>query len=188
MRHWPSFLATALFALVGGCAQNLADFQPSAAGGQCIASDHGVEFRTYFPDHKRYVFISVIAVSGLTPSLYVIADKNFRGDQAGKAETSWWLDRSQPFGFSTDKVDVSWEDEGHLSQALHSVAASDGRFLGQPITDPNRYAFQTEFRLSGFSGDSFDVKLPSVSFDGVTVSPPPVHFVRQGDDAAAVKC
>lgn len=188
MGLWRGVLSTAVSALVAGCAQNLADFQPAATGGQCIASDHGVEFRAYLPDHKRYVFVSVIAVAGLTPSLYVIADKNFRGDQADKAETSWWLDRSQPFGFSADKVDVTWEDDGHLSQALHSVAASDGRFLGQPITDPNRNAFQTEFRLTGFSGDSFDVKLPAVTFDGVTVSPPPVHFTRQSDDTAAVKC
>jgi hypothetical protein len=192
MRNLHRYVALATGLLLAGCAQHSVDFQTANSGGLCIASHRGVEFRTYLPDKKRYVFASVTAIQGYRPTVYVIADKNFDPDPGTKTAdrviTSWWLDRSRPFLFSADKVDVRWDDDGQASEALNGAMPHGKQFEDLPTGDPNRYAFQLQFPLSGFSGDSFDVTLPAVTVDGTTVTPPPVHFTRIDSDEPPPKC
>jgi hypothetical protein len=184
-RHLLAVVAAAL--LFGGCTPDITYFQPSATSGglgQCDAVNHGIDFRAYLPDKRRYVFVSVIALSGTRPSVAIVVDKNYDGDRhikslADKKQLAdWWIDRSRPFLFSTDRIDVTWEDGGRTSQIIPGLVARSGHFEGTGNDNVNSYAFYIEVPLPGFDADEFDVAVPAVSFDGVTVTPPLVHFTR----------
>jgi len=176
------------------------------ASTRCVAVKDGVEYRAYLPDGRRYVYVAVKALSGIYPSVFVMIDKNY--DVSGTAPVkddpyaAWWIDRSKPMSFSTDKVKVRWKDETGWSAVTSWVSDPDWIEVAQPIrglepdgksfkgtgsTDTNTYAFQTRVDMQGFRGDTFDVAIPSVTLDGVTVSPPIVQFER-GDDAVSAHC
>lgn len=177
-----------------------------AAPPRCEMIDGGVEYRAYLADQKRYVYVSVRTLSGYTPSVIVVADKNY---EAGKAKitagdplVNWWLDRSRPMRFSTNQVVVHWKNTGTLNTVASWIITPDTNEVKQPIrglepdgtgfsgmgsVDTNAFAFQTRLEMPDFNSDSFDVSVPEVSFDGVTVTPPVIHFTRD-DGVISVKC
>ena len=178
----------------------------AAPSTQCVALNDGVEYRAFLPDKRRFVYIAVKVLPGVFPSVFVIIDKNYVSAN-GKINTAdpvyqWWIDRSKPMAFSADKVRIRWQEGGtwtyvtnwfetpaptEFSQQFRGLDAVNGHFEGTGSADTNTFTFQTRIEMSGFSGDMFEVKLPDVSFDGVTVTPPIVHFDRDGKNAIA-KC
>ncbi len=176
------------------------------SGTRCVAIDHGVEYRAYLPDGKRYVYVDVRVLSGIEPSVFVIIDKNYDSNDTVPVKNdpyaAWWIDRSHPMGFSTDRIKVRWPDDstwqtvtGWLSgpdwqktvQTIPGLEAAGKGFIGTGSNNANTYAFQTRIDMPGFNSDEFDVTLPAVTFDGVTVAPPMVHFQRT-DDSLSAKC
>jgi hypothetical protein len=174
---------------------------------RCETTQSGVEYRAFLPDGKRYVYVTAKALSGVFPSIFVMVDKNYieAGQRPAKDDpyTAWWTDRSKPMTFSTDKVRIRWKDSGtihaltswlsepdwvEISQPIRGLGADGNRFTGAGSSDINTFAFQTRMEMPGFSGDEFDVILPSVSYDGATVTPPVVHFQREDRTTAIAKC
>jgi hypothetical protein len=176
---------------------------PAPSFSRCEIVKGGVEYRSFLPDQRRFLFVQVKMLPGVFPSIFIIVDKNFTGKPV-KEEPAlpWWLDRSQPFVFSDNRVKIAWSGESTLgfitglfssidkkgvTQTLLGLEPKDGHFEGQGNNDNNAYAFQTRVEMPGFSGDEFDVTFPAVSYDGVTVAPPRIHFDRSDRDAP-VKC
>jgi hypothetical protein len=174
---------------------------------RCEAVVSGIEYRAFLPDQKRYIYVAVKVLPGFHPSVFVMIDKNYDAKISKVASADplnvWWLDRSKPMFFSTDKVKVRWTDRSAWSavtswmvtpnstdavQAIRGIDPDGARFSGLGSTDSNSYAFQTRIELPGFSGDSFEVTVPSVSFDGVTLTPPVVKFERGDGNNFDVKC
>lgn len=193
-----AFLLSAL--AVGGTAVH------SQEVPRCVAVMHGVEYRSYLPDTKRYIYVSVKVLSGSQPSVFVVVDKNY--DTAGRVPVkndpynAWWIDRSHPMLFSTDRIKARWPDDGtwqtmtgwlsapdwvETTHLIPGLQQSGPSFVGTGSNDSNTYAFQMRVEMRGFDGDEFDVTLPAVTFDGVTIAPPVVHFQRS-DDAYSAKC
>jgi len=195
--HWPRLpqrclsaaaLAAALFA------------QARADTPRCEALPGGVEYRAFLPDQNRYLYIAVKALPGVFPSLFVIVDKNYLA--GGDKANAWWLDRSRPMLFSTDTVRISWKKTGtwtsmtswlrepetlSLEQPMRGLVKTADGFAGTGTHDNNAFAFQIRMEMEGFEGDGFDVALPAVRYDGVTLTPPKVHFSRDGT-ALTAKC
>ncbi len=173
---------------------------------RCTAVKNGVEYRAYLPDAKRYIYVSVKALSGVNPSVFVMIDKSYESAAAKPVKddpyAAWWIDRSKPMRFSTDLVKVRWQDEGgwravtgwlsgpnwiEVDQPIRGLEPDGKNFTGAGAADTNTYAFQTRVEMPDFRGDAFDVTLPSVTFEGVTVSPPAVHFERT-DGVVSANC
>ncbi len=201
---WEKASGAVLFLIAAAISGQAAE-PPSAP--RCEALPNGVEYRTYLPDAKRYLYVSVKAMTGVYPSIFVMVDKNYEtsGAATGKNSpyTAWWLDRSKPMSFSADKIRIRWKDEGtfhvitqfvsdpdwaEIAQPIRGLEPDGTRFKGAGTSDTNSYAFQTRLEMQGFTGDSFEVILPSVTFDGVTVTPPVVTFERQDRTTVAAKC
>lgn len=193
----------AILSCAAFCAQGLAE--TPATPTVCTALPDGVEYRAFLPDKKRFVYLAVKVLPGVFPSVFVIADKNYLGTSkiaANDPLNRWWIDRTRTMLFSTDTVRIRWQKSGTLtyminwfedpppeefSQKIRGLEPAGGKFAGTGSTDTNTFAFQTRIEMNGFSGDMFEVKLPDLSYDGVTVSPPVVHFDRDGKNATA-KC
>ncbi len=190
----------------GGLALAGALFLSAAAladATRCEALPDGVEYRAFLPDQNRYVYVDIKIQPGVFPSLFVIVDKNYlTGAGAKDPANLWWLDRARPMLFSSDKVKISWEresgiyavagwfvdpDPNAVEQTIRGLTKAPGGFSGTGSGDTNSFAFQTRLEMPGFTGDAFDVTLPSVSLDGATVSPPVSHFRRDGN-AITTKC
>ena len=170
---------------------------------RCEALSDGVEYRAFLADENRYVYVDVKIQPGTFPSIFVIADKNYLASAGPHdAANKWWLDRSRPMLFSVDKVKVSWERAGGISavsgwfvepdpteivQPIRGLKKVPGGYAGNGSHDTNSFAFQTRLEMPGFTGDAFDVTLPSVSYDGATVAPPVVHVLRDGK-TSTTKC
>lgn len=173
---------------------------------RCEASGNGVEYRTYLPDGQRFVFISVRVLKGIHPSVFVFFDKNFEGkaNLLNKSDplVSWWLDRSRPMEFSADKIRIGWREHGvwhwmtslvssdneeGLAQAIRGLSPVGDHFEGMGSNDNNTFAFQSRIEMQDFDGDEFSVFVPAVSYDGVTVAVPEVHFTET-DETPVVKC
>lgn len=180
---------------------------PAAQFSRCEAAGSGIEYRSYLPDQRRYVFISVKVLKGIHPSVFVLIDKNFDGkvaDLSNKADpiVAWWLDRSRPFSFSADKIKIGWREggvwhwvtslagpdgEAGLAQPIRGLAPTGDHFEGFGSNDNNTFAFQSRLELADFDGDQFSVFVPAVSYDGVRVTPPEIQFTET-DGTPAVKC
>lgn len=180
--------------------------QPSLAETKCVVLPDGVEYRTFLPDNTRFVYVDVKVLPGVFPSIFVIIDKNFDTPGA-KFEASgplnqWWIDRSRPMTFSTNRVRIRWEEHHtfdfvidwftdnspqEFAQTIRGVEKAGDHFEGSGATDTNSFAFQSRIEMSGFTGDYFEVMVPTVSYEGVTVTPPIVHFERQ-DKIIVAKC
>jgi len=169
---------------------------------RCEPLHDGIEYRAFLADQNRYVYLDVKIQPGVFPSVFVIADKNYLSGGPSDSANSWWLDRTKPMLFSNDKVKVSWEREGGLNlvggwfgepdpnaveQPIRGLTKGPSGFAGTGSHDTNSFAFQTRLEMPGFTGDAFDITLPSVAIDGVTVSPPVVHVLRDGK-AITTKC
>jgi hypothetical protein len=183
------------------------DAAPTAGYSRCEVIGSGVEYRSYLPDQRRYVFVSVKVLKGARPSVFVLVDKNFDGKVANLSNNAdpilrWWLDRSRPMTFSTDAIKVGWRDhsgwrwitslvgsdnEASMAQSIRGLTPVAGHFEGTGSSDNNTFAFQSRIELADFDGDEFSVFVPAVSFDGVSVSPPVVHFTET-DETPIVKC
>lgn len=174
---------------------------------RCEVAQNGVEYRAFLPDGKRYVYVTAKALTGIYPSIFVMMDKNYteNGPRPAKDDpyTAWWIDRSKPMTFSTDKIRIRWKDSGtfhaltgwltepdwvEVSQPIRGLDPDGSGFKGLGSSDTNTFAFQTRMEMPGFTGDEFEVILPSVSFDGATVTPPVVHFQREDQTTASAKC
>lgn len=174
---------------------------PAAAAQppRCEALANGVEYRAYLPDQKRYLFVSVKALPGYVPSVFVIIDKNYDAPPsdivADDPLNRWWIDRSKPMTFSSDKVEIRWPDHSTwtamtgwisspdieaMTQTIRGLTAEAGKFVGTGVADTNTFAFQSRVELSDTSIGAFDVIVPTVSYEGITLTPPPVHFERDG--------
>ena len=180
---------------------------PVLPSTRCEANGDTIEYRAYLPDQRRFVFVSVKVLHGTQPSVFIIIDKNF--DSAGVDVTqksdplvAWWLDRSRPLTFSGDKIKVTWKSGGvwntiwgwigsngedSVTQPIRGLVSQGGNFLGKGTSDTNSYAYQSRIELPGFSGDELAVSVPAVTFDGVTVTPPVVHFTDT-DETPTTKC
>lgn len=202
-------LVTLIFVPPVFCERSAAgpEAQPAASATQCILLHDGVEYRTYLPDGRRFVYVAVKVIPGIYPSVFVLADKNYDAPPHTKVSDSdpihqWWIDRSRPFAFATDKVRIRWEKSGTIeyvtslfmdrdvkefSQGFRGLEKANGRYEGTGSSDINAFAFQTRIEMTGFRGDIFEVKVPDVTFDGITVKPPVVQFERE-DNAIRAKC
>ena len=180
--------------------------QQSMAETKCVLLHDGIEYRAFLPDNKRFVYVDVKVLPGAFPSVFVIIDKNYEAPSVKLAANSpwnpWWIDRSRPMAFSTDRVRIRWT-ESHtfdfvidwfaenspkeFSQTIRGLQKVGDHFEGTGAADTNTFAFQSRIEMSGFVGDYFEVAVPTVSYEGVTVTPPIVHFERQDKDIAA-KC
>jgi len=173
---------------------------------KCIPLHDGVEYRAYLGDTKRFVYVDVKVLPGVFPSVFVIVDKNFDPQGAKIAANDplnqWWIDRTRPMTFSTDTVRVRWQDShtfdfaidwlfsrppGDRAQAFRGLEKAGSSWQGTGAGDTNTFAFQTRLEMTGFSGDYFEVSVPTVTMDGATVTPPIVKFDRDGNDIVA-KC
>jgi hypothetical protein len=174
---------------------------------QCVALPDGVEYRSYLPDHKRFVYIAVKVIPNTFPSIYVIVDKSYDAPRGkvvvGDPSNQWAIDRSRPMIFSSDKVRVAWKYSGTFDFATDWLSAPDptdvvqtirglepaerSRFQGYGASDANSFAFQTSLAMLHIPADEFDVTVPAVSYDGATATLPVIHFVRDGK-AITTKC
>jgi len=181
--------------------------QPAAQFTRCESTGDSIEYRSYLPDQRRYLFVSIKVLHGVQPSVFVIIDKNFDSKGVDLSKTAdpiilWWLDRTRPFVFSSDKIKVTWvaggvwntitgwigtADVAAVTQPIRGLELENGRLEGTGTRDTNSYAYQSRIELPDFSGDELAVAVPAVSYDGITVAPPPVHFTNT-DETPSVKC
>ncbi|GAA0558619.1 hypothetical protein [Rhizomicrobium electricum] len=197
-----STFATAIFLAVSAATL----CQPGLADTRCVPVHDGVEYRSYLPDGKRFVYAAVKLLPGVYPTVFVIVDKNYETPAVKLAANDplnqWWIDRTRPFAFSAENVRIRWK-ENHtfdfvtnwfaesgpeeLSQPIRGVEKRGDRFAGPGATDTNAFAFQIRLDMNGFTDDAFEVSVPSVTYEGVTVTPPIVLFER-GESGFKAKC
>jgi hypothetical protein len=199
-------ILTGTIAFCGSWAGAFADVPvaQAQAAAVCETVRDGVEYRAFLPDQRRFLYVSVKLLPGAFPTVFLIVDKNFQGKAAPKNDpmVAWWLDRKRPLRFSGDKVRIAWQDKGsfhfitglfsapataEIIQAIPGLERQGNHFEGAGNDDTNVFAFQLRFGMPGFDASEFDVYVPAVSFDGVTVAPPPIHFNREDADTPA-KC
>lgn len=176
----------------------------------CQSTVGGIEYRAYYPDRHRFVYISATTLRGVQPSILFIIDKNYDSPEEAPAVdpavTAWWINRSRPFSFSTNKIKTTYDTRFSFEDLFSHVFGStppkevtvtilgltkrNGHFEGTGNTNTNAYAFELRVDLPLTTGESFDVTLPTVTYDGVTVTPPVLHFQRSDDDQleSTVKC
>ena len=211
MNHTPLTLLTgaAVLSLAAHSTQ-AADLAPSAPAPQstrCEASANSIEYRAYLPDQRRYLSVTIKTLPGVYPSVFVFIDKNFDSNGVDLTKrtdplVAWWLDRTQPMAFAGNKIKVSWKghtswqyitglfgstDETSVTQPIRGLVPRGDHFEGAGATDTNSFAFQSAIQLPDFSGDELSVRVPPVTYDGVTIAPPEVNFTNT-DEAPSVKC
>jgi hypothetical protein len=211
MNHTRLTLLTGAVALLLGAnsteAADLAPGAPAPMPTRCEATGNSIEFRSYLPDQRRYLFVTVKTVPGIHPSVYVFFDKNFDSNGVDLSKNTdpivaWWLDRSRPMAFTTNKIKVGWKAHGTwhyvtslfdsggetaVTQPIRGLTPRGDHFEGVGATDTNSFAFKLAIELPDFDGDELSVRVPSMTYDGVTVAPPEVHFTNT-DEAPLVKC
>lgn len=174
-----------------------------AEAPRCETLPDGVEYRAFLPDGNRFLYAAVKALPGYFPSIFIIVDKNYVKSGGPKDPVNrWWLDRARPMAFASDMVKIDWTEKsafyavgswfsgpsgGAVSQSFRGLVKTAQGYAGTGSGDTNSFAFQTRIEMPGFEGDSFTVHLPAVTFDGVTLTPPPVLFTRDGKTMMA-KC
>jgi hypothetical protein len=188
-------------------AADLAPGAPAPTATRCEATGNSVEYRSYLPDQRRYLFVTIKTLAGIHPSVFVFFDKNFDSNGVDLTKSTdplvaWWLDRSRPMAFAANKIRVGWkahgaweyvtglfgsQDETTVVQPIRGLAPRGDHFEGAGNADTNSFAFQSAVQLPDFSGDELSVRVPSMTYDGVTIAPPEVHFTST-DEAPAVKC
>ena len=210
-----SFVAAAALLSASAFAQTAGQPPPaSAAPGvtTCRTIHNGVEYRAYFPDRSRYVYVRAATLRGMDPSVLVIIDKNYDsppGAAAGSVNpqiTDWWIDRTQPFRFSTDTIKAFYEKHFSIGSMFSSIFSArppqeftvpirglrpaGTRFEGTGSGNTNTYAFEMRVDFPSETSDEFGLSLPAVTFGGVTVTPPVLHFTRSPDDSleSTIKC
>jgi hypothetical protein len=180
--------------------------RPGLGETRCLPLHDGLEYRTFLPDGKRFIYIDVKVLPGVFPTVFVIADKNYETPGVKLAVNDplnrWWIDRSQPFSFAAEKIRVRWKashtfdfitdwfsESGpeELSQPIRGVEKRGERFVGTGANDTNAFAFQNRIDMNGFTDDVFQVSVPAVTYEGATVTPPVIVFERN-DDGFAAKC
>lgn len=179
--------------------------QPGLADTRCVPLHDGVEYRAALPDGQRFVYVDVKVLPGVFPSVFVIVDKNYETSSAKPTANDlnrWWIDRSRPFAFAAEKVRIRWKashtfdfitnwfsESGpeELSQPIRGAVKQGDRFISTGATDTNAFAFQIRLDMNGFTDDAFEVSVPAVTYEGVTVTPPIVLFERT-DDGFKAKC
>jgi hypothetical protein len=179
---------------------------PAGATTQCVALHDGVEYRAFLPDGKRFVYVDVKVLGGVYPSVFVIVDKNYEAPAVKLAANDplnrWWIDRSRPFAFSSNVVRIRWR-ESHtfdfvtdlfsengpkeIAQTIRGIDKDGDHFSGSGASDTNTFAFQTRLEMTGFNADYFEISVPSITYEGVTVTPPVIKFERE-DRAVTTKC
>jgi hypothetical protein len=179
---------------------------PAEAATQCVALPDGLEYRAFLPDGRRFVYVDIKVLAGVFPSVFVIADKNYETPGVKLAVNDplnqWWIDRSRPFLFSNNLVRVRWRenhtfdfvtdlfssnDPKEIAHPIRGLDKQGDHFVGTGVIDTNTFAFQTRLEMSGFYGDYFEINVPTVTYDGVTVTPPIVKFERD-DNTIIAKC
>jgi|GEM_PF-1451776 len=175
-----------------------------AEAPRCELLHDGIEYRAFLPDQNRYLYADVKVLPGLYPSVFVIVDKNYLGSaMAGDPVNRWWIDRSKPMQFSGDSVKLAWKtdgtwtamtswisspDTGEIAQPFRGLTKTASGFAGTGSQNTNAFAFETRLEASGFNGDEFDVILPAITYDGVTLTPPVIHFTREDRKTITTKC
>lgn len=196
IRHAMSVTLVAL--AVCGCTQSVTYFCPSAAGGltggigTCDNVDRGITFDAYLPDQERFISVTTFVPADTPMRLLVMIDKFYDPGGHGywterqrkEIESrdarleAWRRDRTKPYSFSSNRIEFNWENGGHLSYTIPSLTSHGDHFEGTGNGDSNSSAFYLEPHLTGFRGDWFDVQFPSMSYDGVTVTPSRTRFAR----------
>lgn len=204
MKHAHTLLLAGMAALLASASSAQAA-APQLA--RCEASDSGIEFRSYYPDKQRFLFVSVKMLKGTHPSVFVMIDKNFDAKNVDLSKkndplVTWWLDRSRPMTFSSDKIKIGWMQNGTWHFITNLFTSDSPSFSAQPIrglqpqgdhfegignADNNIFAFQTRMELPDYDGEELSVFVPAVTYEGVTIAPPEVHFTDT-DDAPTAKC
>lgn len=175
-----------------------------AEAPHCELLHDGIEYRAFLPDQNRYLYVDVKVLPGLYPSVFVIVDKNYLNPaSAGDPVNRWWIDRSKPMQFSSDSVKLAWQASGTWTTMTSWISSPDATEIAQPFRgltktasgftgtgsqNTNAFAFETRLEASGFNGDEFAVMIPSVTYDGVTLTAPIVHFTREDRKTITTKC
>lgn len=168
----------------------------------CVPLPDGIELRSFLPDRNRYLYADIKPLSGVVPAVVVIFDKNYLSPSP--EADRWWLDRTRLFSFSDDKIRLRWSKTGTWTDMTSWIATPDQRaqeqtlggltktmagFAGTGTHDTNRFAFQARIEADGFDGDRFEISLPALRYDGVSLSPPVVEAVRGADtDQMTIRC
>ncbi len=204
MRHRIQVIwAFALTPCLVGCAERVDYFEPTARAGtlsspvRCDAVYHGVNFDADLPDQRRFFLVSVNALSGPRAQVSIFKyyhEKRYdywgigHADEAMKAAElerapfeAWAHDRTIPFAFSSNRIEVSWGNGGHLSYVMPGLVARGDQFesTGNMRSTIGGLSFDFQLELNGFSGDWFVVSVPAVTIDGTTVTPVPVRFTHK---------
>ena len=213
MNHTRLALLTGAGALLlGANSTEAADLAPTAQQPppqftRCEATGNSIEYRSYLPDQRRYLAVTIKTVRGIHPSVFVFFDKNFDSNGVDLTKSTdplvaWWLDRSRPMAFATNKIRVGWkkngawqfvtglfgsQDESNVAQPIRGLVPRGDHFEGVGTPNTNSFAFQSAIELPDFLGDELSVHVPSMTYDGVIIAPPDVHFTN-ADEMPSVKC
>jgi len=209
MKHgYPLLMAGAAAFLAGAsCVQAAGVAAATPQFTRCEASENSIEYRSEYPDGQRFLFVTVKVLKGVHPSIFVFIDKNFVGkgvDLSKKTDplVAWWLDRSRPMSFSADKIKIGWmhhgafhfitglftsDDPSIAAQSIRGLVRVGDHFEGAGNSDNNNFAFQSRLELPDYEDDELSVFVPAVTYDGVTVAAPEIHFTNT-DEAPAAKC
>jgi hypothetical protein len=193
----PVFLILALAA--GGCTKDITYFRPSAPSGRiggigtCDTVNRGIQFTAEPDGDFRVVYIATFVSADSPPNLIVMIGRQARPSGGGywtqsqkraieelQARGEAWLnDRSRPYIFSSNEIELSWKG-GERSFPIPDLIRVGDHFVG---TEGKRgeWPFYLKPALEGFSGNSFDLVLPSITYDNMTVKTAPVHFVRTNE-------
>jgi len=184
-------------ASLGGCGIDTVDyFQPSAPSGdlgsleRCSPVTHGIYFSAEIGNRERRITEAVFA----SKNAYSRAMVTFVAHKGHKnfyetSDSDWTNDRARPYTFSSNKIDVTWQNGGHQTLIIPMLAPRGDHFESSGKQDPRGWAFDEKFGLPDFTGSWFVVQLPAFSFDGATINPPPVRFERKRETVVtAINC
>jgi hypothetical protein len=192
------FSAMALIsASLGGCGIDTVDyFQPSAPSGdlgsleRCSPVPHGVYFSAEIGNHERRITEAIFAFGSAYSSatIRLVADKGHKNFY-DTSDPDWTNDRTRPYMFSSNKIDVTWQNGGHQTFIIPMLTSRGDHFESLGRQGSPGWAFEEEFALTDFTGNWFVVQLPSFSFDGATINPTPVRFERKRETViTAINC
>jgi hypothetical protein len=183
-------------AFLGGCGIDTFDyFQPSAPSGdigsleRCSPVPHGVYFSTEIGKHERKITEAIFALR----STYGPATIKFVAGKRHKniydtSDPDWTNDRTRPYTFSSNTIDVTWQNGGHQTFIIPMLTSREHHFESPGKQDPRGWPFEEEFGLT-HTGTWFVVQLPAIGFDGAKINPPPVRFEWKREAAiTAINC
>jgi hypothetical protein len=202
MRHTARGLLASLLVLsLGGCTTDVTYFRPSAASGtlsstfRCMGVYNSIYFVSYLPDHERFIIASAYTLPGNPTIFHLSVGKNYDYESHGywteeqhkkiverDARLIPWLkDRTQPIAFSTDKIEISWQDGGRQTFPIPEIAAHGDHFEITASNLDQDHDFDIDTRLTGLTGDWFEVNLPTVTYEGATIALPTIRFTQISD-------